>query len=256
MDNLEIATVNGGLRLRDHEHAQVHVVVVLSGGFSEHDGHSWREVTPGQLRFSAGARHDIDFAPVGARCLILQAGHDFPTPALSALSRPRFDTADSWLLQLAHRIDRTVIASRQSSSIVLDGLCTEFFAQLERRVGGRRAPPPPWLARVREQLHDARGMVSVSELAADAQVHRVHLARAFRDHFGVPITAYARRIQLDTAHQLLLSTPMPLSQVAAVAGFADQSHLTRTMRSALGLTPGGIRRQALHRFKTAAPAVG
>jgi AraC family transcriptional regulator len=79
----------------------------------------------------------------------------------------------------------------------------------------------------------------------------VHLARAFRDHFGVPITVYARRIQLDAAQRMLTDSLLPLSQVAALTGFADQSHLTRTMRSALGCTPGTLRRAALHRFKTA-----
>jgi AraC-like DNA-binding protein len=35
---------------------------------------------------------------------------------------------------------------------------------------------------------------------------------------------------------------VPLSQVAYAAGFADQSHLTRTFRRATGYTPGLYRR--------------
>lgn len=249
MDSSEVATVPGGSRFRGHAHDTIHAAVVLSGGFAEREGSSWRDMTPGLLRVSGAASHDLTFGAIDTRCLVIEAEPRLPAPALQRLARPQFLALDPWLHQLVHRL------AQPHSALGQVGLRTELFAQLERRLGGRAAPPPPWLAQIRERLHDSRGMVSVTDLAADAQVHRVHLARAFRDHFGVPITVYARRIQLDTAQQLLLTSALPLSQVAAVAGFADQSHLTRAMRATLGWTPGRVRREALHRFKTAARAL-
>jgi AraC family transcriptional regulator len=123
------------------------------------------------------------------------------------------------------------------------------MAQIARRLGGRATPAPPWLALVRERLHDTGGTAPVEALAADAGVHRVHLARTFRDHVGVPVTVYARRLRLEAARRHV-ERGVPLAQAAARAGFADQSHLTRTMRSAWGVTPGELRR-TLHPFKTA-----
>jgi AraC family transcriptional regulator len=39
----------------------------------------------------------------------------------------------------------------------------------------------------------------------------------------------------------LLQTPLPLRDVAALAEFADQSHLTRIVRAHSGLTPTALR---------------
>ena len=256
MDSSEVATVAGGTRLHGHAHDSVHAAVVLSGGFAEREGSSWRDMTPGLLRVSAAASHDLTFGPHGTRCLVVEAEPGLPARALSALARPQFLALDPWLTHLVHRLAHLEGPTHEHSALRQHGLCTELFAQLERRLDGRTAPPPPWLARIRERLHDERGRVSVTDLATEAQVHRVHLARAFRDHFGVPITSYARRIQLETAEHLLRTSVLPLSQVAAVAGFADQSHLTRSMQATLGQTPGRLRREALHRFKTAPQAAG
>jgi AraC family transcriptional regulator len=89
----------------------------------------------------------------------------------------------------------------------------------------------------------------VSELADEAGVHRVHLARTFREHYGVSVSRYARQVRVQSALRLLSLGSLPLSRVALEAGFADQSHLTRTMRDAVGSTPAAIR-SMLHPFKT------
>lgn len=250
MESSEVAMVASGSRFRGHAHDSVHVAVVLSGGFVEREGSTWRDVEPGLLRVSAAASHDLTFGPEGARCLVIEADSTLEAVNLTTLARPQFLRLDPWLDQLSHRL------AQPQSALGQVGLRAELFAQLERRLGGRPAPPPPWLAQIREQLHDSHGNVSVCELAAGAGVHRVHLARAFRDHFGVPITVYARRIQLDMAQHLLRTSALPLSQVAATTGFADQSHLTRAMRAVLGRTPGSLRRETLHRFKTAGHTAG
>src|SRR5688500_8197581 len=249
MDLLTRFGVDPRTRLRAHEHPSVHVCVVLDGGFLEREGRAWRDVGAGTVRVSGAARHDIDFGPTGARCLLLET-EPGTGAALAGLARPRFLSADGWLANVIHRIDAAASRPDPAQAVVLDGLSAELLAQLGRRLDDRPAPPPPWLARVRELLEDLRGGVTVSALAREAGVHRVHLARQFREHFGVPVTEYARRLRLETAQRMLVTTTVSLAQVAAHAGYADRSHLTRAMRAALGTTPGGVRRSALHRFKT------
>ena len=51
---------------------------------------------------------------------------------------------------------------------------------------------------------------------------------------------------------------LPLAHAAAQAGFADQSHMTRTFAARFGITPGGYRRSvrgdaAAIPFKTCGP---
>jgi len=41
-----------------------------------------------------------------------------------------------------------------------------------------------------------------------------------------------------------VNTKLPLSEIAVQCGFADQSHLTKTVRRVLGVTPGNLRANA------------
>jgi AraC family transcriptional regulator len=255
MDSLAAFPIPARTRFRGHEHPTVHVGVVLGGGFVERDGRIWRDVGPGSVRVSGAARHDIDFGPAGARCLVLEAEPGSGATALQRLAKPRFLEADGWLSQVVRRIDALASRPDPARYMVLGGLAAELLAQLERRLDGRRSAPPPWLERARDQVNDSNGTVSVAALAREAGVHRVYLARAFRDHFGMPVTEYARRVRLEVAQRLLVTSSVPVAQVAVRSGFADQSHLTRVMRATLGITPGAFRRERLQPFKMA-PGVG
>lgn len=244
MDCIDAFAIPPGTRFRRHEHGSVHVCAVLEGGFLEREPDGWRDLAPGTVRVSGAARHDCDFGPAGARCLLLELD-DAPLE----VATPRYLAGDPCLARLAR--DLAAVASGSARPFDLPGLTAEFLAQIARRLRGRDGPPPPWLDRVRELLHDTDGSVPVATLAREAGVHRVHLARTFRDHFGVPVTLYARQLRLQAARRLLAAGDLPLAGVAARAGFADQSHLTRAMREGWGVTPGVLRR-TLHLFKTGA----
>jgi AraC family transcriptional regulator len=98
-------------------------------------------------------------------------------------------------------------------------------------------------------VSDTRGTMSVEQLAECAGVHRVHLARVFRDHYGVSVSTYIRKVRVQNALALMARRSMSLSELAFTAGFADQSHLTREIRAATGETPGMLRAM-LNPFKT------
>jgi AraC family transcriptional regulator len=231
-------------RFRGHEHDGVHVCIVAAGGFVERSRHGWVDAGPGTVRISGAARHDIDFAPAGARCVLLQPmGLDLPP-----LPGPRFLPPDPWLVRLIGAVEASIPregdAARGES-----GAMDELLAQILRRLGGRAEPPPHWLRRLRERLDDDQ-VPSVATLAAEFGVHRAHLARAFRDHYGTSVTAHLVRRRIERARRMLVTSGMPLAEVAITAGFADQSHMTRAVRTAYGVTPGALRRGAQPPFKT------
>jgi AraC family transcriptional regulator len=237
--------VPGATRFRAHEHPDVHVCVVLAGGFVERDGKSWRDVGAGTLRVSGGARHDIDFSPNGATCLVLEAELDSGLPPTA----PAFLENDTRLMSLAHEIETTTRSTNPADEILRSDLLTELFAQIHRRITGRPQSSPAWLPRVRAIIHDTAGAASMTDLAREAGVHRVHVARMFRDHYGLSVRRYSKHVRVRKALQLLTDAPIPLSELALTAGYADQSHLTRDLRSAIGETPAALRSR-LHPFKT------
>ncbi len=66
---------------------------------------------------------------------------------------------------------------------------------------------------------------------------RFALARHFRSAFGT--SPHRFQVGRRLAHaQELIAQGTPLSEVAAAAGFADQSHLTRHFSARYGLPPG------------------
>ena len=245
MVHADAFAIPGSTRFRKHEHDTTHICAVIGGGFMERDGRSWRDVGPGTVRISGAASHDIDFSSGGATCLVLEHAGD----AIVPLSSPTFLENDARLMGLAHQLGRVSNSADAFDKVMKDDLVTELLAQIDRRLRRKTISPPPWLVRIREVVHDTSGSASVSDLAREAGVHRVHVARTFRDHYGISVSTYARRVRVQKALRLLASDTLTLSQLAFSAGFADQSHLTRELRAATGATPASIRAR-LHRFKT------
>ena len=85
--------------------------------------------------------------------------------------------------------------------------------------------------------------LTVVDLAARVGLSPSHFSRAFSATLKMPPHCYLMSRRLDKALELIASSNMPLADVALVAGFSDQSHLSRRFREHVGLTPSSFRRQ-------------
>jgi AraC-like DNA-binding protein len=95
--------------------------------------------------------------------------------------------------------------------------------------------------KIRAFLHDEyASQVTSADLAAVAGRSRYAAYRAFHDSYGLAPSAYQRQLRLRAARRLLACGMAP-AQAAALAGFADQAHLTRWFRRCYGITPGAYR---------------
>ncbi|GAA1529596.1 AraC family transcriptional regulator [Kribbella lupini] len=92
-------------------------------------------------------------------------------------------------------------------------------------------------SRLREVL-DAHlpGGITLDEASTLVHAHPAHLVRAFSREFGMPPHRYLTGRRVDLARRYLLEG-RPAAEVATLAGFYDQSHLTRHFRRMLGVTP-------------------
>jgi AraC family transcriptional regulator len=116
---------------------------------------------------------------------------------------------------------------------------TELIAALGSFEFSRRELP--WLQGVRRALEE-RHAASVGELAAQAGVHPVYLARRFRGAFGVSLREYRQIAQVRRATRLILGTRRSLSEIAHHCGFADHSHMCRSFRIVARVNPAALRR--------------
>jgi AraC family transcriptional regulator len=83
---------------------------------------------------------------------------------------------------------------------------------------------------------------SLEQMAAVARVSVCHFARQFKAATGLPPHQYVVARRVERAKQLLQArAELPLAEVAARAGFSDQSQLTRHFKRIVGVTPGQFR---------------
>jgi AraC-like DNA-binding protein len=109
-------------------------------------------------------------------------------------------------------------------------------AAFSARRGSRWSPSPP----VTTAWWHLQRTPRVSDVAAALGLSRRRLERDFRREVGLAPGAVARTARLQRSLTALLHGAVP-ADAAVTGGFADQSHLTRTMRDLVGLTPAAFR---------------
>jgi AraC-like DNA-binding protein len=96
-------------------------------------------------------------------------------------------------------------------------------------------------AAVRRARHHLREhwdqRVTLTELAAVSGLSRFELVRRFREQNAVTPHAFQTDLRIAEARRLLATGVAP-AEVAATCGFADQPHLSRVFKRAVGVSPG------------------
>jgi len=108
-------------------------------------------------------------------------------------------------------------------------------------------PPRPadraLVASAREAIIEgAPESAGLCPLARLLKVSPYRLSRTFSQQVGVSLTRYRNRVRVSQAMDQLAQGEPSLANLAARLGFADQAHLTRTVREHLGHAPSTLRR--------------
>ena len=103
----------------------------------------------------------------------------------------------------------------------------------------------PWQAKcIRSYIEDKLGSsIRATDLAGVVRLSTSHFFRAFRRTFGETPRAYIMQRRIRRAQELMLTSRLPLSQVALECGMCDQAHLCRVFRRIVGINPNAWRRQ-------------
>lgn len=135
--------------------------------------------------------------------------------------------------------DRIDVTDAYSAGIFGYRVLMMLADELEnRRTPNRR---PEFLDRVMEYCRTRLDReISIDDLAAEAGCSRWHLARVFKQHFGVPPLTMLNQLRLKLAFQLLRSEQLSVKEAALRCGFADTSYFVKVFRSHYGFTPGSL----------------
>jgi AraC-like DNA-binding protein len=146
-------------------------------------------------------------------------------------------------VDLAHR---RLLAAAGGGDI--DYALTEELLHLLAVATGQPAEPPKpadraLVAAAREAIIEgAPEAAGLCPLARLLKASPYRLSRAFSQQMGLSLTRYRNRVRVSRAMDQLARGEPSLADLAAELGFADQAHLTRTVREHLGHTPTTLRR--------------
>jgi AraC-like DNA-binding protein len=98
--------------------------------------------------------------------------------------------------------------------------------------------PAPCIRRARDRIDaDPSSQLTLAQLAREARVSRYQLIRGFVRELGLTPHAYIVQQRLALVRRLLRAR-RPAAEAALLAGFCDQSHMTRCFVRQFGVPPG------------------
>jgi len=152
------------------------------------------------------------------------------------------------LVQLLETATCELERDRESAKALLVTASTLLRAEVERYSsanGPARGGLASWqMLRVRAFIDsNLHRTIHIRDLSAVAQRSPAYFSREFKMTAGEPPRAYVVRRRLERACHLMVTSAVPLSEIALSVGFSDQSHLCRHFRAAFGQSPAGWRRK-------------
>jgi len=208
-----------------HRHAEGYVAVVIAGGYEEAGDAGRRQVSAGDVVVHRPWEAHLNRTPAaGAQVLNL------PLPAGGLTPFGRVDDLDA-LVRMARR-------DPEEASEHLRGMFRPAAASV--------ADWPDLLA---EALAGGDAD-SLGDWAQRLNLSPEHLSRGFSRVFGITPHRFRWEARSRAALRDLTLTATPLVELALTHGFADQAHLTRSLRAFSGRTPGAWRKS--NPFKTRA----
>jgi AraC family transcriptional regulator len=201
---------------------------------------------PGTVRFlPAGEPHE-NYFPTPSHCLLLK----LEQPALDCARRygslPQ--NPGQLVSSSAGRFCRLLHSELHKkdgfSSLAVEGLVLDLLLTGALAPISPSSPIPPWLRRICDLLHEEpERRFSLAELAHSAGRHPVQVCRQFHQRFHCTIGEYLRRLRIGRAQTLLVSSELPVAEIALACGFSDQSQFTTAFRRLTSLPPARYRKQ-------------
>ncbi len=152
-------------------------------------------------------------------------------------------------IDLEHRLLLAAARRGDTADALYERTLALTAAALEQVDPSRAASGRPATVRARRALVDGVREAlatdpdrSLADLAAALDVSAHHLSRVFHAGTGHTIARHRMQLRVRAVLERLAGGEHRLATLAADAGFADQSHLCRVIRSETGRTPSALRR--------------
>jgi AraC family transcriptional regulator len=133
-----------------------------------------------------------------------------------------------------------VSAYVETQGIILQ-LLSHFLTTEHVRLKENSAIPSKILEAVNYIQTNLQQNLTVAHLAARANLNPDYFSRIFQAHTGERPLVYLQFKRIERAQFLIITTDLPLSEVAAETGFESISYFSRIFKRLTGQTPGQYR---------------
>ena len=134
--------------------------------------------------------------------------------------------------------DEAMLLRRVTAEPDEAGRIALLAAALEQAVNPERREPALSVAQVARLAESDRTVQRLGDLCERSGLGQRTLQRMFLQYAGVSPTWVIRRYRLlEAAETVREGRPVSWADIAAALGYADQAHLTRDFRAAIGQTP-------------------
>lgn len=226
-----------------HVHANPFFSMLVRGRYREWFGRRHWDARPlGMVLRPPHAAHRDEIGPGGAAFLCVdftQSYWDSLAQAGLRIERRAFE--DRPMSATALRLLGEISGRHPGWTNAAEALITELVDEYTRAGSATQRREPRWLAGMQERLHEAPFTTRLGSIAAELDLHPVHVTRMFKRHRGITLSRHLKQLRLLHATRALLETGEPLAALADRHGYADQSHLTRALQRGTGWTPGRLR---------------
>lgn len=226
-----------------HTHGRAFFAMVLRGGYRERFRTFQLDFRPFQVAFHPeGTQHADEVAAAHTSFLIVELDGriDQSLAGGSAPSSPR--ACSRALTPPALRLLDAVRSGDPRDDLAAEGAVLDLLGGLTADGDRQERRQPRWVTTVQELIRsEAARPLTLAAVARHVDLHPVYLSRAFRRFVGMGLPDYVREVRVQLALAALANEETPLIDVALLAGFSDQSRMTRVLRAATGMTPARLR---------------
>ena len=251
MGGVEAVAANSGHTFPRHTHGQFGIGIVDRGAQKSFSGRGMVQASAGDV-ITVNPLEVHDGTPIGDagrawRMLYLDPG------VVADLARdlhPRhhgnseFDRPVIHHANLARSVRllfvQMTVPAAQSDVLLREQLLLSVLADALHAANHHADDAPDAIQLARTRIDDdPAAVISLLDLAHETGLSRFQVLRGFARATGLTPHAYQVQRRVALARRLI-AQGMPLADVAAACGFADQSHMTRQFVRKYGVSPGMV----------------
>ncbi len=90
--------------------------------------------------------------------------------------------------------------------------------------------------------------ITLSELSKQYYIHPVYLQKKFKSVFGITPNEYIKKLRINEAKKLLLTTNMSIESVSESIGFCNTSYFIKTFCNVVNMTPAKFRISSIEKY--------